>query len=234
VSVYDSRVLREYRQKVAAAGELRKDLGHVIGQAEPTEVRRLFDELTIFTKEMETLRSSLGERGVFLARYGYERINDHTVSFVLPQGCSRIQILQEAQALVTNRDLIGKYWLERWSKDDRFCGLLTSSAITAIDGNVDGGCYRTEKQQIDLLRSEGLEIARQEDVAVAFALNWVASGESLFGVHRDYNYHVRAAGGWLFDDHWGLVETQHLGTDSEHTAEAWIGVAARLPLESKS
>lgn len=177
-------------------------------------------------EELAALRQTLGPEGLFLAKYGYEKINDHTASFVLPKGCSRIEILHEAQGLVQDVSLIDSWVLERWGQAQEFMHSAASSERICIDGHVEGGTGQTREQQVDLLRHRGLELPALEDVVVAFALHWVATGEPLFGRDRQSGriYCIRTAD-TLID--WVDTGLAGGGVDTGH-AYPNVGVSARI------
>jgi hypothetical protein len=148
-----------------------------------------------------------------LSRYEVRVINDHTVSFVLPQGCSRIEILSWAQELEQERyggDLIHPSSLRRWQKDSRFTTAVKSTERICIDGHVAGGDQKDKATQEKLLSEKGLVLPRMEDLAVAFALYRIATCMLLWGGERFLSgeFHVaRAATGALEFTEYGLIES---------------------------
>lgn len=228
---YDLRALQEYREKVAETVKLRAEVeslatgSHTSGDLGPAE--NMLQELTLKTKELGDLRQALGPEGLFLIKYGYQKIDDHTVSFVLPKGCSRYEILQEAQDLVSDRSLLNTWMVKFWAIDSRFTCRTLSSERLCIRGYVKGGIGKTSEQQDELLKSKGLELPSLEDLAVAFALHWVATKDSLLGWSKSFYDKPREAS--------NLIRTSHdsLGFDSKglmaFTRHAAVGLAARIP-----
>lgn len=178
---YDSEALRQYRQKAAELAELRNGLEKRVGELPLSETQNEMNSLMLRTKELDEFRARLGPSQVFLATYGVEVINDHTVSFVLPKGCSRIEILDQAQKLVSDRTLIKPIDLVNFRKNQHFTCKSTVSERICIDGFVESSYAKSREEQVELLDSRGLELAKFEDVAVAFALHWMAAKVPLFG-----------------------------------------------------
>jgi hypothetical protein len=227
---YDSEALQHYRAKAAETAKLRDDVekltqdSRVTGDLDPA--LNVLQQLTLKTKELEDLRQTLGPEGLFLAKYGYEKINDHIASFVLPKGCSRIEILHEALGLVQDVSLIDSWCLEKWGQAPEFTHSAASSERICIDGHVEGGTGQTRAQQIYLLRGRGLALPALGDVVVAFALHWVATGEPLFGRDRQSGriYCIRTADTWI-----DWVDTGLAGGFGD-TGDSYpnVGVSARI------
>jgi hypothetical protein len=141
----------------------------------------------------------------FLAKYNVEVINDHTVSFVVPRGVAPIEILQEAQGLVGDRDLIWPGQLATWEKDPKFTTEATNSERICIDGHVPNSRNKDRTEQEKMVGKENFPSL--EHLAVAFAVNWIATREPLFGwsnKSNEWSYVVRAAGGALYFYSYGL------------------------------
>ena len=198
----DPKKLHEYREKAAALYDLSKGIEERIEQAAESgtieAAREALGELTLKTGEFEDFRKSMTSAEIFLAKYSVEVINDHTVSFVVPRGVAPIEILQEAQGLVTDRDLIYPDQLAIWAKDPKFTTEATNSERICIDGHVPNSNNKTRTQQEEMVGKENLPSL--EHLAVAFAVNWIATREPLFGLYdksNSWSYVVRAAGGAL-------------------------------------
>jgi hypothetical protein len=236
---YDSKDLRNYRAAGAALAAYRQATEERLEVAAATgdvaAARNILAEATLKTEEFEKLRKQLGPIGIFLAKYGVEVINEHTILFVLPKGCSRIDILNEAQGLVRqrdDRDLIYPDHLKRWQREDRFTNSAAASERICIDGHVKGGDAKDRATQERLVAAKELSLPSIEDLAVAFALHWVATVEPLFGWYDQINgwcYYVRGAGGSLYFYHDGLVAA---GVYADRDNRS-VAVAARVSPESK-
>lgn len=234
---YTPEALQQYREKVAETDQLRHQLAelvessHMTGDLNPAQ--NLLEEFTLKTQELGDLRLALGPEGRFLAQYGYEKINDHTVLFALPKGTSRLQILQEAQTLVSareKRDLIVPGQLNKWAGDERFLARVVSSERICIDGHVEGGDQMRRAAQESFVASKGFTLSSQEDLAVAFALHWIDTREPLFGLFSGSNsYCVRATIGYLLCYRTGLEAEESLG-DIEGDGRDFA-VSARIPLD---
>jgi hypothetical protein len=168
------------------------------------------DEATASGEAFRELRSKLKPTDLFVAKYNIQVHGPHEVSFVLPRGVSRYQMLREAQELVAERDgraLVDSDDLKRWGDDARFTACCESPERIRIDGHVEGGDAMTRKDQEKFLQREGLEQAQLEDLAAAFVAHWVATGEPLFGWYgksSSGSFMVRAVVGALYFDSDGL------------------------------
>jgi hypothetical protein len=233
---YVSEALQQYRKKGAEIAELRNELNRKIGSLEPSEAQKEFDRFVVRTEEFEQLRAQLEPKDLFMAKYGVIVINDHTVSFVLPKGCSRIEMLQEASELANAAGLLDRWVLASWSVQERFTEVATESERICIDGHVEGMDSKTRKEQTSFLSGKGLVMPSLEDLAVAFALHWVATGEPLFGWMNDSwtsSYEIRAESGAL-----AFINSTPLSIagliscgDRDDEGWYWLGASARVPLE---
>jgi hypothetical protein len=198
---HDPQKLHEYREKAAALYDLSKGIEERIEQAAESgtieAAREALGELTLKTGEFEDFRKSMTSAEIFLAKYSVEVINDHTVSFVVPRGVAPIEILQEAQGLVTDRDLIYPDQLAKWEKDPKFTTEATKSERISIDGHVPNSINKDRTAQEEMVGKENLPSL--DHLAVAFAVNWIATREPLFGWYNknEWCHVVRAAGGAL-------------------------------------
>ena len=200
--ILDQNKLEEYRERAAALYDLSRGVEERLGKAAESGVmdaaREALEELTLETKEFEDFRKTLTPAEIFLAKYNVEVVNEHTVSLVIPKDMSRIEILEEAQGLVTDRYLIWPDQLAKWITDPKFTTEATTSERICIDGRVPNSVDKTRAQQEALVGRENLPTL--EDLAVAFAVNWIATGEPLFGWYNNstpWSHLVRAAGGAL-------------------------------------
>ena len=227
---YDPKKLQEYRERAAGLYDLSKEVEQRIHTAAESgdikDARAAMGELNLRTKEFEDFRKTLTPAEFFLATYNVEVINDHTVSFVIPKGVSRIDILQEAKELVTDRDLIYPSDLAKWEKDPKFTTDATNSERICIDGHMPKSLRKTRAEQEAMVGRENLPTL--EDLAVAFAVNWIATKEPLFGWYdkaQGWAYVVRAVGGALYFHSDGL--SVHALNDAG--SSAGIAVASRAP-----
>jgi hypothetical protein len=237
-SAYQSEQLLSFRQAAAELAEFRKnaeiELEEAATKGDLKTAQYILEQASLKTKAYEELRERLGPTGIFLAKYGVEVINDHTILFVLPKGCSRIDILNEAQGLVggrDQRDLIYPDQLKEWQQDNRFTKPAEASERICIDGHVKGGDAMKRGPQEKFVAGKDLALPSIEDLAVAFALHWVATGEPLFGwrSQNSYSYWVRGAGGSLDFRRSGLGA---LGVN-DGSDDRDVAVAARVSPESK-
>jgi hypothetical protein len=229
-------VAREYVSRIREAM-----LREGVTEDERTEIR-LHPDTQFWVQELKQLLKESADEFCsriaipsFLSRYKVRVINDHTVSFVIPEGVSRIDILNEAQRLVQERDerdLIYPDQLEKWKQDEHFTNSVITSEEICIDGHVKGGGAKDRAAQEKFVADKGLVLANVEDLAVAFALHWVATGQPLFGwlnQSMGWCYVVRGVGGSL------NFRRDGLSADNESGYEAYgnIAVSARVSPESK-
>lgn len=173
-------------------------------QGDPTAIEALFREASLGTNAYENMREKLGDAGVMLAKYGVHVINDCTILFVLPAGCSRIEVLKEVQRVVGERDeisLIQPKVLEKWESDEGFLQTIPGSKRVCIHGHVRGSNVEPLALQQQFIRTKNVKLPSVEDLATAFALHWVATMSPLFGWYRDstgteyrHTYAARAKG----------------------------------------
>ena len=210
---YSPERSKALRDKVADLAKLQSASEQAITEAmregDLDEARRVLEQASLAVREYEDFRKDFTPEEILLAKYGVEVINDHTVLFVIPKGVSRIEILEEVQGLITHpngRPFIHPKILAEWKQEDRFSSKQATSKRLCIDGHVPGGTNQTRGQQEAFLGKE-FTMASFEDLAVAFCLHWVATGEPLFGWYNEqkgWSYEIRAVGGGLGFDGNGL------------------------------
>jgi hypothetical protein len=225
----DPKKLHEYRERAVELYDLSKGVEERMGKAAESgaiaSAREALGELTLRTKEFEDFRKSLTPVEFFLAKCNVEVINDHTVSFMAPRGVAPIEILREAQGLVADRDLIWPTQLEEWEKDPKFTAPATNSERICIDGDVPKSINKDRSEQEKMVGKENLPSL--EHLAVAFAVNWIATREPLFGRYNknEWSHVVRAAGGALYFSSLGL---RVLGI-GDGFSNANVAVSSRAP-----
>lgn len=229
---YDSEKLKEYRAVACQLAQLREDLRGYLSDAQQQDVvdlaRERLNVLSVKTREFEQLRAELTPRELFIARYGVIVMNDHTVSFLVPGGVSRGEILCEAQELVSTRELIWTPIFGRWKQEEEFKRKAPYAVRMTIDGQLSGANDKTRAQQEAIVADMGLSVAPLEDLAVAFAAFFIATETSLFTwtaseAPREYTYQVRAAGSGRALRFEG-VGLGNVGLDDDHTVHT--GIAA--------
>ena len=201
---YDRKQLQDLRAAAKELHELSLGAGRAIDSAAETgELQRAkdaFAELELKTAEYETFRATLSPEVLFLAKYNVEVHGPHEVSFVLPKGISRAEMLQEAQALVEDRNLIYPDRLTKWQQDPTFTAGATTTQRIHINGHVEGGDAKIRVEQEAFLKAQGLQMPSLEDLAAAFVAHYMATREPLFGWYdtsSGWSFVVRAAGGAL-------------------------------------
>jgi hypothetical protein len=227
---YDRKQLQDLKAAAKELHEVSLGVGRAIDSAAETgELQRAkdaFAELEARTKEYDKLREKLGPVEIFLAKYNVEVHGPHEVSFVLPQGVSRIEMLQEAQALVGDRNLIYPDHLTEWQQDPTFTAEAATSQRIHIDGHVKGGDAKSREEQEAFLTAQEVQMPSKGDLAAAFVAHYIATREPLFGFYEDndFTYTVRAAGGALDFNSDGLDDY-----DLSDDDRGGVAVAAALP-----
>jgi hypothetical protein len=229
---YDRKQLEELKAAAKELHELSLGVGRAIDSAAETgELQRAkdaFAELQLKTAEYETFRATLSPEVLFLAKYNVEVHGPHDVSFVLPKGISRADMLQEAQALVGDRDLIYPARLTKWQQDPTFTAVATTTQRIHIDGHVDGGDAKSREEQEAFLTAQELQMPSKEDLAAAFVAHYMATREPLFGWYdtsSGWSFVVRAAGGALGFVSLGLYDRGIF----DGSRNGNVAVAAALP-----
>ena len=230
---FDKTKVAEYRDAATklheslSAAEQRMDAA--IENGDKAAAQAALDEATASGEAFRDLRSKLKPTDLLVAKYNIQVHGPHEVSFVLPRGVSRYEMLCEAQELVAERDkrdLVYPDHLKIWEKKPPFTASCDQPERIRINGHVKGGDAMTRKDQEAFLQREGLEQAQLEDLAAAFVAHWVATGEPLFGWYENYpwSFVVRAVGGALGFDCSGL-RVNRIGDGSSHSD---VAVASRV------
>ena len=227
--LYDQSKVTKYRE---AAIELHKlslsveqRLASAFENGKQQDARDALAELRASSAEFQKLRSTLTPTDLFIAKYNIQVHGAHEVSFVLPQGVSRYEMLCEAQGLVIEQHLIYPGQLKDWSNDERFKASTTVPERIQIDGHVDGGDGKTRNQQEAFLEAKELPLATLEDLAAAFVAHYVATGTDLFE-----GKWVRAAGGALYFGSYGL----NVSDIDDDGSSRDVAVSARVPRNLKN
>lgn len=233
----DRADLRHYREQVAEVLELRQRVQELADSAKKVgglaRVQDALDELTLRTKNLEDLRRDLSPTSIFLLTYRVEVINDHTVSFVIPEGGSRIELIEKAQQLLAGQKvgradhLINPLYLSVWRRTLIYTCRLRSAELVCIDGHVPGLDGMTRREQANRLQAKGLSMPFQEDLTAAFAVFYVATGSSLFGwafEKYESSFRVRCMGDELYFDANGLNQVPR----SDDRIEFNFAASARL------
>jgi len=156
---YNEANVREYREAATklheslSAAEERMD--KAIENGDKAEAEKALAEATASGEAFRDLRSKLKPTDLLVAKYNIQVHGPHEVSFVLPRGVSRYDMILEAHALVAERDkrdLVYPDHLNRWRGDARFTASCESPERIRIDGHVKGGDAMTRKDQEEFLQ----------------------------------------------------------------------------------
>jgi hypothetical protein len=229
---YNQALVKQYRDTVMELHKLRQSVEQQFDSAvtdgNKELARSALAELKASGEEFKNLRNTLTPTDLFIAKYNIQVHGPHEVSFVLPKGVSRYEMLCEAQGLVAgrdNRNLVYPDRLNKWEAEATFKSTSTTPERIQIDGHVDGGDGMNRADQEAFLKNMGLPQANLEDLAAAFVAFYVATGKNLFEGKV-----VRAAGGALSFNSVGL------GVDGidDGLSSSDMAVASRVPLNSKT
>ena len=229
---YNQAKVNEYRDSAVKLSELRREVEQQFDSAvtdgNKELARSALDQLKVSGAAFQELRTTLSPTDLFIAKYNIQVHGPHEVSFVLPKGVSRYEMLCEAQGLVAerdSRDLVYPDRLKKWEAEATFKSTSTTPERIQIDGHVEGADGKTRAKQEEFLKSKGLPQANLEDLAAAFVAFYVATGKSLFE-----GKWVRAAGGALYFSSDGLYVCD-IDDDCSYSNMA---VASRVPRNRKN
>ncbi len=231
---YNETKVREYREVGQRLHELRVEVQERIQSAGAEgalhKAEDALAELKASGKEFEKLRLDLAPTDLFVVKYSIEVHGPHEISFVVPRGVSRYEMVCEGRSLLEN----GKG--SRPVIDPRTTRMLLTAPISLVRaaapeyvrivGHVIGGAHKTKAEQEELLAEKGLTQATPADVAAAYVAHRMAACGHLFGwldVDLGISFDVRVDGGALKDTVFGLVFT-NLGDDWRKSS----AVAARI------
>jgi hypothetical protein len=210
-SLYDKDKVTRYREAATELHKLRVETGQQIESAiesgDKAAARSALEELKARGAEFHKLRETLTARDLFVAKYNIQVHGPHEVSFVLPKGVSRFEMLREGQELVSERKLVYPAQLKEWQTEEAFTASSHTPERIRINARVQGGDAQDRATQETLVvESLGHTLPTLEDLAAAFVANYVATGEPLFGwwENTNFTYVVRAAGGALVFFSYGL------------------------------
>jgi hypothetical protein len=228
--LYRQDKVNQYRDAAGKLHELRREveerLDSAVESGDKQAARDALEDLKASGASFKELRNTLSPTDLFIAKYNIQVHGPHEVSFVLPKGVSRYEMLREAQGLVAGRDNLNLVWPDQLKtlKDNKtFKATTTTPERIQIDGHVKGGDGKTRADQEAFLKSKGLPQANLEDLAAAFVAFYVATRTDLFEGKA-----VRAAGGALFFHSRGL----RLVGISDGSSRGYVAVSSRVPRPS--
>lgn len=165
--------------------------------------REALSSLEARTEELKKLRMTLSPQEIFIAKYSVEVHGPHEVSFTIPRGVSRMEMLREAHAIFEREsNLVSAAGFMFWEKSPAFTAEVPTPERFRIQGNVIGGEALTRGEQERFLKERELSMPRSEDLASAFVAHYVATKEPLFKWFNprrtSCSYVIRASSGALF------------------------------------
>ncbi len=172
------------------------------------------------------MAAGLGPDGIFLAKYGVEVVNDHTVALVIPRLCSHMEIVDEAVRIFSSLRIVEELERKEWAQLTRYDRPSEQSRKLCIDLRVEELAGMTRRAQVDTLKERGLEMPSLKDLAIAYTAFFVARGEHLLGRGME----VRARGGVLGVSPHGRIYS-NVG-DQVNQVSPSLAAAALLPAKS--
>lgn len=176
---YNSEELQAYREKATDLSKLRAAIGDSMGAGSLDQAQQSLQELALRTEEFRNLREGLTPIDRVMSDLIV--IDDYTVAFSIPKGCSRMDILVGAQRIVGGRRLVAPHQLEDWAQESEFNEQVCNDERICIRGRVWEATGKTRDEQEQVFKDKGLEWASLHDTAVAFVAFYIATGQSLFG-----------------------------------------------------
>lgn len=203
--------LKQYRQAAADLDALRRDVGERIDRAKQGDDLaagyEALSELETRMEDFKNLRSSLTPLDLFLATYNVEVHGPYEVSFVIPRGTSRFDLLREAYDFMPEEQkLVALIHLRARATEPSFT--KASDATERVHIKVhDDRRFQEAKELNEYLKERNEEMATLEDVVTAFDMHYVATHDALFPVSEetlDSELIITTECGLRFDSDCGL------------------------------
>lgn len=138
------------------------------------------NDLKTLLREYEQTQSLKARQTEFLKKYDVKVLGKGKVSFTIPEGSSRLDLLNEAQAIapeLLGQPAVYELRLEMWAKDPAFTTKVSKATSFSINGNVKGSTGKTRKEQ----ESNGWNDVDLADLAAAHQVYLIATKKDLFG-----------------------------------------------------
>jgi hypothetical protein len=211
------------RQEVERASESTQASGDI------SHLQHSFQQLTCKTKELQDIRERIGPIGVFLAQYGVEVLDKHTVGYVMPRNATHLEMIRAGLEALQGSITISEPTLASWEKSERFTTPASEPQYIHVQARVRDCDGKSEQRQQHILKEMGVELVGLENLAAAFVAFYAARSASIFGTMTYYGADpvIRANGG-------GLQYTsgvRHLHLESTNDAEL-LSAAVLLPPET--
>jgi len=203
-----------YRESLARAVELKQEIADTMKLAAASgdmrRVERSLDEMEQRIDNLDQLRMRMTERDRFIARFKIETPHDGMVSLVIPEGATRIGIVQQAEAISQNLWRKGVVWgpvLRRWERMPEFHSPLPHTEAMLLKGHVEGTEGKPAADQASILAFWGLEPVAPWELAVAHAAYAVARNDNIFGwLTQGVSFSARTIYGSLTLEPFGLSD----------------------------
>ncbi len=181
--------LKQYRQAAADLDALRRDVGERIDRAKQGDDLaagyEALSELETRMEDFKNLRSSLTPLDLFRATYNVEVHGPYEVSFVIPRGTSRFDLLREAYDFLPEDQLVsGLIQLRVWATEPSFTEASDATERVHIKVH-DDRRFQETKELNEYLEEKNAVMASFEDVVTAFAVHFVATQDALFPENED-------------------------------------------------
>lgn len=225
--------LASYRAKAQEVSDARSEVDKAAAVAKATgdmsSFQDSFEQLTFKTRELQELRDKIGPVGVFLAQYGVEVLDKHTVGYVIPRNATHLEMIRAGVEALQGSITISEPTLASWEKSERFTTPASGPKHIHVQARVRDCDGKSEQRQQHILKEMGVELAGLENLAAAFVAFYAARSASIFGTMSYFGADpvIRANGG-------GLQYTsgvRHLHLESTGDA-ALLSAAVLLPPET--
>ncbi len=216
--------------KQALIGQIKEKVKELLNIPEVEEERRIRQALKILKTNIIQQALYVLEDGArkiraiepqsrFVTKYSIKVLGDSQVSFKLPRGTSRVDLMNEAQALAPElfkKKAVSPSCLEIWNNDLAFTEKVMLDLEKSIDGSIKSSNLMTRTEQ----EARGWNNIDMRDLATAHVAYLIATGQDLFA-----NNVVRARDGALGFNDGGLSVSNY----RDDLRGFYIAASAALP-----
>lgn len=189
----DTQAVAQYRREALQVHTLRNEIDTRLAHDDLRGAQDIFGQLTLKTKEFEALRSRLTPAELFIVQYAVEVPAELTVSLVLPGSTPAVRLLNDAQRLVSDQELFWSAHLSRWQMEAKFTNITPESRRISVRGLGADGLVGDHLRRTQVLEETKLQEPKLDEIMVAFAAYYIATGEPIFGwadARRSYAVHA--------------------------------------------
>lgn len=176
------RTVKTRYGKQALISEINEKVEELLAADYIPEVQKekLFSEaFKVLEDGCDKIKAVTRRRQEFVIKYRINIFGDSQVSFTLPSGTSRIDLMNEAQALayeLFKHEAVSPLLLETWKKYSAFTARVSEDLERALDGNIRNSTRMTREEQ----EAKGWNNVDLCDLASAYVAYFIATGRDLF------------------------------------------------------